>query len=159
MRDHARGAGSVWISVGTGRVWVVHVEGQDNLVTPRAEDDAIMTTRPAVPRPAETRYRTRVAHADRLVDGGLWLAVPAVVALVVGVCVPLLGEMTRLGVSGGGLLALLAAGRLVLRGRSEAGRARWADTARWRVHAVRVNPPLETRRRGTVGERDHAATG
>jgi len=117
------------------------------------------TTRPAVPRQAETHYRTRMARAGRLVDGGLWLAVPAVVALVVGVCAPLLGGMPRLDVIAGGLLALLAAGGLVLQGRSEAGRARRADSARWRVHAVRVHPPLETRRRDRADERGHAATG
>ncbi len=49
------------------------------------------TTKPAAPRQAETRYRARMARAGHLVDGGLWLAVPAIVVLVVGVCAPLLG--------------------------------------------------------------------
>ena len=90
--------GSVWISAGTHRVWVVRLEERDRIsaVPPARRMTLVMTrrpptTRPAVPRQAETRYRARMARAGHLVDGGLWLAVPAIVVLVVGVCAPLLG--------------------------------------------------------------------
>jgi len=156
---------SVWISAGTHRVWVVRLEERDRISAGRPVRRMTLvmtrrppTTRPTVPPGAETRYRTRMARAGRLMDGGLWLVVPAVVVLVVGVCALLLGGTLRLDVIAGGLLALLAAGGLVLRGRSEAGRARRVATARWRIHAVRVHPPLETRR-DRVDEKDHAATG
>jgi len=148
-------------------VWVVRLEERDRISAGRPVRRMTLvmtrrppTTRPTVPPGAETRYRTRMARAGRLMDGGLWLVVPAVVVLVVGVCALLLGGTLRLDVIAGGLLALLAAGGLVLRGRSEAGRARRAAPVRWRVHAVRVHPPLETcRDRVRVDERGHAATG
>jgi len=87
----------------------------------------------------EERYRAQQARAARVVATGLWLAVAAVVALVVGVAVPLFAGVVRAELCGAGLALLLAAGALVLRGRVEIGRARRAYAEGQRVHAVPIN--------------------
>jgi len=93
---------------------------------------------PAARPPREERYRAQRARAARVVAAGLWLAVPALVALVVSLAVPLFAGVVRAEVRGAGLILLLIAGALVLRGRVEMGRARRAYAEGRRVHAVPV---------------------
>ena len=93
---------------------------------------------PAARPTREERYRAQRARAARVVAAGLWLAVPAVVALVVGLAVPLFAGVVRVEMCGAGLLLLLAAGALMLRGRVEVRRARRAYAEERRVHAVPV---------------------
>ncbi len=93
---------------------------------------------PAARSTREDRYRAQRARAARVVAAGLWLAVPAIVALIVSLAVPLFAGVVRAEVRGAGLLLLLAAGALALRGRVEMGRARRAFVEGRRVHAVPV---------------------
>ncbi len=86
----------------------------------------------------EERYRARRARAARLVTAGLWLTVPALVALIVGLALPLFVGAIRMEVLGAGSALLLAAGALLLCGRREMQRARRASLER-RLHAVRVD--------------------
>lgn len=69
---------------------------------------------PAARPTREERYRAQRAQAARVVAAGLWLAVPAIVALAVGLAVPLLAGIVRAELRGAGLILLLAAGALVL---------------------------------------------
>jgi len=87
----------------------------------------------------EKRYRAQRTRAARLVTAGLWLAVPAIVALIVGLALPLFMGAIRMEALGVGGALLLAAGALLLRGRVEIGRARQAYVEGRRFHAVRVD--------------------
>lgn len=87
----------------------------------------------------EQRYRAQHARAARLVAAGLWLAVPAIVALVVGLAVPLFAGVVRVEALGVGLVLLLAAGALLLRGCVERGRARPVYAEGRRLHAVPID--------------------
>lgn len=91
---------------------------------------------PAARPTREDRYRAQRARAARVVAAGLWLAVPAIVALVVGLAVPLLAGVVRAELRGVGLILLLVAGALVLHGRIGMGRARRAYAEGRRVHAA-----------------------
>jgi hypothetical protein len=93
---------------------------------------------PATRPTREERYRAQQTRATRLVAAGLWLAVPAIVALIVGLALPLFVGVVRVEALGVDGALLLAAGGLRLRGRVEIGRARQADAER-RLHAVRVD--------------------
>ncbi len=93
---------------------------------------------PAARPTREERYRAQRARAGRVVAAGLWLVVPAVVALVVGWAVPLFAGVVRAELRGAGLILLFAAGALVLRGRLGIRRARRAYAEERRVHAVPV---------------------
>jgi len=95
-------------------------------------------TIPAARPTREERYRAQRVRAARLVAAGLWVAVLALVALIVGLVMPLFVGVVRVETLGvGGALLLVAAG-LLLRGRVEIGRARQASAER-RLHAVRVD--------------------
>jgi len=96
--------------------------------TPRS----IPATRPT----REERYRAQRTRAARLVAAGLWLAVPAIVALIVALL--LFVGAVRVEALGAGGALLLVAGGLMLRGRREMRRARRAYAER-RLHAVRVD--------------------
>jgi len=98
----------------------------------------------------EQRYRAQRVRAARLVAAGLWLAVPAIVALIVGLTVPLVAGVVREEALGVGLVLLLAAGALLLRGRVEMGRARRAYVEGRRLHAVPID-------RAMPGDRDGVA--
>ncbi len=87
----------------------------------------------------EERYQAQRTRAARLVAAGLWLAVPAIVALLVGLALPLFVGAVRVEALGVGGALLLAAGALLLRGRVEIGRARQAYVEGRRLHAVRVD--------------------
>jgi len=87
----------------------------------------------------EERYRAQRTRAARLVAAGLWLAVPAIIALIVGLAVPRFVGVVRVEALGVGGAFLLAAGALLLRGRVEIGRARQAYVEGRRLHAVRVD--------------------
>ncbi len=95
----------------------------------------IPTARPT----REERYRARRARAARLVTAGLWLAVPAVVALIAGLALPLFVGAIGVEALGASGALLLAAGALLLRGHVETGRARQAYVEGRRLHAVRVD--------------------
>ncbi len=84
------------------------------------------------------QYRAQRVRATRLVAAGLWVAVLALVALIVGLGMPLFVGVVRVETLGVGGALLLAAGGLMLRGRVEIGRARQAYAER-RLHAVRVD--------------------
>ncbi len=86
----------------------------------------------------EEQYRAQRVRAMRLVAAGLWLVAPALVALIVGLALPLFVGVVRVETLGVGSALLLAAGGLLLRGRIEIGRARGAYAER-RLHAVRVD--------------------
>jgi hypothetical protein len=101
--------------------------------TPRAPQ-----TIPAARPTRAERYHVRRARATRVVAAGLWLAVPALVALVAGLVVPLGAGAVRAEVLGAGLALLLAAGAVMVRGGVEIGRARRAYEEGRRVHAVPV---------------------
>jgi len=93
---------------------------------------------PAARPTREERYRVQRVRAARLVAAGLWVGVLALVALIVGLVMPLFVGVVRVETLGvGGALLLVAAG-LLLRGRVEIGRARQASAER-RLHAVRVD--------------------
>jgi len=87
----------------------------------------------------EERYQAQRTRAARLVAAGLWLAVPAIIALIVGLAVPRFVGVVRVEALGVGGALLLAAGVLLLRGRVEIGRARQAYVEGRRLHAVRVD--------------------
>jgi hypothetical protein len=93
---------------------------------------------PAARPTREERYRAQRVRAARLVAAGLWLAVPAIVACIVGLALPLFVGVVRVEALGIGGALLLAAGGLLLRGRVEIGRARRAYVESRRLHAVRV---------------------
>jgi len=86
----------------------------------------------------EERYRAQRVRAARLVAAGLWLSVPAIVALIMGLALPLFVGVVRVEALGIGGVLLLAATGLLLRSRVEIGRARRAYREGRRVHAVRV---------------------
>jgi hypothetical protein len=94
---------------------------------------------PATRPTREERYRAQQTRATRLVAAGLWLAVPAIVALIVGLALPLFVGAIRVEALGVGGALLLTAGALLLRGRAEIGRARQAYVKGRRLHAVRVD--------------------
>ena len=104
------------------------------LGTPKAPR-LIPATRPT----REERYRAQRARAARLVAVSLWLAVPALTALIVGVTLPLFVGAIRVEALGGSGALLVVAGALLLRGRVEIGRARRAYVEGRRLHAVRVD--------------------
>ncbi len=93
---------------------------------------------PAARPTREERYRAQRTRAARLVAAGLWLAVPALVALIEGLALPLFVGLVRVEVLGTGGVLLLVAGGLLLRGRREMRRARRAYAER-RLHAVRAD--------------------
>ncbi len=100
---------------------------------------------PQTPRPIsaarptrEERYRAQRTRAARLVAAGLWLAVPAIVALIVGLALPLFVGLVRVEALGIGGVLLLVAGGLLLRGRRAMRRARRAYAER-PLHAVRMD--------------------
>jgi len=93
---------------------------------------------PATRPTREERYRAQQTRAARLVTAGLWLAVPAIIALIVGLAVPRFVGVVRVEALGVGGALLLAAGALLLRGRVEIGWARQAYVEGRRLHAVRV---------------------
>ncbi len=93
---------------------------------------------PATRPTREERYRAQQTRATRLVAAGLWLAVPAIVALIVGLALPLFVGVVRVEALGVGGVLLLVAGGLMLCGRREMRRARRAYAER-RLHAVRVD--------------------
>jgi len=93
---------------------------------------------PAARPTREDRYRAQRARAARVVAAGLWLAVPAIVALVVSLAVPLVAGVVRAELRGVGVILLLVAGALVLRGRLGIRRTRRAYAEERRVHAVPV---------------------
>jgi len=101
--------------------------------TPRAPR-MVSATRPT----REERYQAQRARAARLVALSLWVAVPAIVALIVGLVMPLFVGAVRLEALGTGGVLLLVAGGLLLRGRREMRRARRAYAER-RLHAVRAD--------------------
>ncbi len=86
----------------------------------------------------EERYQAQRARAARLVALSLWVAVPAIVALIVGLALPLFVGIVRVEARGVGGVLLLIAGGLMLCGRREMRRARRAYAER-RLHAVRVD--------------------
>jgi len=86
----------------------------------------------------EEQYRAQRVRAMRLVAAGLWLVVPALVALIVGLALPLFVGVVRVETLGVGGALLLSAAGLLLRGCVETGRARRAYVER-RLHAVRVD--------------------
>ncbi len=86
----------------------------------------------------EERCQAQRARAARLVALSLWVAVPAIVALIVGLVMPLFVGAVRLEALGTGSVLLLVAGGLLLRGRREMRRARRAYAER-PLHAVRVD--------------------
>ncbi len=93
---------------------------------------------PAARPTREERYRAQRVRAARLVAAGLWLAVPALVALIVGLALPLFVGVVRVEALGIGGVLLLAAGGLLFRGRVEIDRARRAYAER-PLHAMRVD--------------------
>jgi len=86
----------------------------------------------------EEQYRGQRVRATRWVAAGLWLVVLALVALIVGMALPLFVGVVRVETLGVGGMLLLAAVGLLLRGRVEIGRARQTYAER-RLHAVRVD--------------------
>jgi len=103
---------------------------------------------PAARPNREEQYRAQRARAARLVAAGLWLAVPAIVALVVGLTVPLFAGVVRVEALGVGLVLLLAAGALLLHGCIEMGRARRAYAEGRRLHAVPIDRAKPVERGG-----------
>jgi len=92
-----------------------------------------------VARPTRAeQYRAQRVRAARLVAAGLWLAVLALVAFIVGLALPLFVGAVGVEALGVGGALLLAAAGLLLRGRLEMRRARRAYAER-RLHAVRVD--------------------
>jgi len=93
---------------------------------------------PATRPTREERYRAQWVRAARLVAAGLWLVVLTLVALIVGLVMPLFVGVVRVEALGTGGALLLAAAGLLLRARIEIRWARQAYAER-HLHAVRVD--------------------